>query len=124
MAEREGQQLHSIHHVCIAQRVITVRCATCHIQCVLVLAHGLESLVCKAQFQGAASPCSRWPIASFTLLILQTSNEPRSFAPGYSVYFGPYISTTLLRGSLFFLLNINFLQTQIISDITVQQVGN
>ena len=23
--------------------------------------------VCKARFQGAASPCSRWPIASFTL---------------------------------------------------------
>ena len=39
--------------------------------CVSVLAHKTLNPwwheVCKVRFQGAASPCSRWPIASFTL---------------------------------------------------------
>ena len=57
--------LHPLLHL------LHVRCATCHKSvywswCARPWIHG-GSWICRARFQGAASPCSRWPIASFTL---------------------------------------------------------
>ena len=66
--QREGQQLRSTWYML---HPIHMRCVTCHKSvdrswCMRPWIYS-GTRVCKAQFQGAALPCSRWPIASFML---------------------------------------------------------
>ena len=60
--QREGQWLRSTRYMCVAQHVIRLYRSWRTRPWI----HG-GTQICKAQFQGAASLCSRWSIVSFTL---------------------------------------------------------